>query len=228
MNILQVQDDLKNFSQQQLVQEMKQPKGVAPQFLVLGEITRRKRMSDDMKTRGAADQKTVAQDVVSAAGVPQGGLAQMAQAMAPKSSIEPNMQPQGQAQPQAPMPMASGGILSLAGGGRPTAGEAGTNKDGKIKSDIGVSALLNIENNSKNSDDYAKALKEHASRFGTIPLWNEHLSLPADGDSAQKYKVAWNRLESTPGEPSEAPIPKTFENLPQMSYRALRLANYAS
>jgi len=120
MNILQVQDDLKNFSQQQLVQEMKQPKGVAPQFLVLGEITRRKRMSDDMKTRGAADQNTVAQDVVSAAGVPQGGLAQMSQAMAPKSSVEPNMQPQGQAQPQAPMPMASGGILSLAGGGGKT------------------------------------------------------------------------------------------------------------
>lgn len=120
MNILQVQDDLKNFSQQQLVQEMKQPKGVAPQFLVLGEITRRKRMSDEMKTRGAADQKTVAQDVVSAAGVPQGGLAQMAQAMAPKSSVEPNMQPQGQAQPQAPMPMASGGILSLASGGGKT------------------------------------------------------------------------------------------------------------
>ena len=118
MNILQVQDDLKNFSQQQLIQEMKQPKGVAPQFLVLGEITRRKRMSDDMKTRGAADQKTVAQEVVSAAGVPQGGLAQMSQAMAPKSSIEPNMQPPSQAQPQAPMPMASGGILSLAAGGK--------------------------------------------------------------------------------------------------------------
>jgi hypothetical protein len=118
MNILQVQDDLKNFSQQQLIQEMKQPKGVAPQFLVLGEITRRKRMSDDMKTRGAADQKTVAQEVVSAAGVPQGGLAQMSQAMAPKSSIEPNMQSPSQAQPQAPMPMASGGILSLAAGGK--------------------------------------------------------------------------------------------------------------
>jgi len=123
MNILQVQDDLKNFSQQQLIQEMKQPKGVAPQFLVLGEITRRKRMSDDMKTRGAADQKTVAQEVVSAAGVPQGGLAQMSQAMAPKSSIEPNMQPPSQAQPQAPMPMASGGILSLAVGGKPKKGE---------------------------------------------------------------------------------------------------------
>lgn len=122
MNILQVQDDLKNFSQQQLIQEMKQPKGVAPQFLVLGEITRRKRMSDDMKTRGAADQRTVAQEVVSAAGVPQGGLAQMSQAMAPKSSIEPNMQPpsQAQPQPQAPMPMASGGILSLAAGGGKT------------------------------------------------------------------------------------------------------------
>ncbi len=120
MNILQVQDDLKNFSQQQLIQEMKQPKGIAPQFLVLGEITRRKRMSDDMKTRGAADQKTVAQEVVSAAGVPQGGLAQMSQAMAPKSSIEPNMQPPSQAQPQAPMTMASGGILSLAAGGGKT------------------------------------------------------------------------------------------------------------
>ncbi|MAD65990.1 MAG: hypothetical protein CMK24_00730 [Porticoccaceae bacterium] len=123
MNILQVQDDLKNFSQQQLIQEMKQPKGVAPQFLVLGEITRRKRMSDDMKTRGAADQRTVAQEVVSAAGVPQGGLAQMSQAMAPKSSIEPNVQPPSQAQPQAPMPMASGGILSLAVGGKPKKGE---------------------------------------------------------------------------------------------------------
>ncbi len=123
MNILQVQDDLKNFSQQQLIQEMKQPKGVAPQFLVLGEITRRKRMSDDMKTRGAADQKTVAQEVVSAAGVPQGGLAQMSQAMAPKSSIEPNMQPPSQVQPQAPMTMASGGILSLAVGGKPKKGE---------------------------------------------------------------------------------------------------------
>lgn len=118
MNILQVQDDLKNFSQQQLIQEMKQPKGIAPQFLVLGEITRRKRMSDDMKTRGAADQKTVAQEVVSAAGVPQGGLAQMSQSMAPKSSIEPNMQPPSQAQLQAPMTMASGGILSLAAGGK--------------------------------------------------------------------------------------------------------------
>ena len=45
MNILQVQDDLKNFSEEQLVNEMQMPSGNAPQFLVLSELNRRKRMS---------------------------------------------------------------------------------------------------------------------------------------------------------------------------------------
>ena len=38
MNLLQVQDDLKNFSQDQLVKEMQQPSGTTPQFLVLSEL----------------------------------------------------------------------------------------------------------------------------------------------------------------------------------------------
>ena len=42
MNLLQVQDDLKNFSQDQLVKEMQQPSGSTPQFLVLSELNRRK------------------------------------------------------------------------------------------------------------------------------------------------------------------------------------------
>ena len=38
MNILQLQDDLKNFSEEQLVNEMRRPSGTAPQYLVLSEI----------------------------------------------------------------------------------------------------------------------------------------------------------------------------------------------
>ena len=40
MNIMQVQDDLKNFSQEQLIKEIQRPSGMAPQFLVLSEINR--------------------------------------------------------------------------------------------------------------------------------------------------------------------------------------------
>ena len=48
MNIIDVQDQLKDFSEQQLIREMqKMPSGTAPQFLVLSEIQRRKRMRDD-------------------------------------------------------------------------------------------------------------------------------------------------------------------------------------
>ena len=43
-----------------------------------------------MEGRQAQNQPTVAQEVVSAAGVPQGGIMDMARSMAPKSSIEQN------------------------------------------------------------------------------------------------------------------------------------------
>ena len=46
MNILQVQDRLKGRSEQQLAQEMQMPSGMAPQFLVLSELQRRKRVRD--------------------------------------------------------------------------------------------------------------------------------------------------------------------------------------
>ena len=47
MNIIDIQDQLKNFSEQQLISEMQTPTGSAPQFLVLSEIKRRKRVRDD-------------------------------------------------------------------------------------------------------------------------------------------------------------------------------------
>jgi hypothetical protein len=91
MNIVQLQDQLKNFSQDQLVREMQMPSGNAPQFLVLGEIMRRKRMQDDFTAQQAkGDQGTVAQEAVAAAGVPQGGIADMARAMAPSTDMVEN------------------------------------------------------------------------------------------------------------------------------------------
>jgi hypothetical protein len=79
MNVLQIQDKLKNFSQEQLIGEMQSPSGNAPQFLVLSEITRRQKMVNDDKIRQAKqNEMTVAQEAVAAAGVPQDGIAGMA------------------------------------------------------------------------------------------------------------------------------------------------------
>ena len=87
MNVLQVQDDLKNFSQDQLISEMQQPSGNAPQFLVLSELNRRKRVKGDFEARQASTQQTVAQDAVASAGVPQQGMMGMSEAMAPQSAV---------------------------------------------------------------------------------------------------------------------------------------------
>jgi hypothetical protein len=91
MNIVQLQDQLKNFSQDQLVREMQMPSGSAPQFLVLGEIMRRQKMQQDFTAQQAkGDQGTVAQEAIAAAGVPQGGIADMARAMAPSTDMTQN------------------------------------------------------------------------------------------------------------------------------------------
>jgi len=108
MNIIDVQDQLKNFSEQQLVSEMQAPTGSAPQFLVLGEIKRRKRVRDDLSRRQAAQEPTVAEEAVAAAGVPQGGIMGMSEAMAPKSTMVQNAV--GSTMPQA---MRSGGLAQF-------------------------------------------------------------------------------------------------------------------
>ena len=85
MNILQLQDDLKNFSEEQLVNEMRRPSGMAPQYLVLSEMNRRQRVKSDYQAAQASDPSTVAEEAVASAGVPASGIMGMAQAMAPKS-----------------------------------------------------------------------------------------------------------------------------------------------
>jgi hypothetical protein len=117
MNILQLQDQLKGLSQEQLIREMQMPSGSAPQYLVLSEITRRKKMQDSMAAeQQRGPQQTVAQEAVAAAGVPQAGLGQMAQAMAPQTDMVQNtgigqLMPPGMPQGAPVQGMAEGGRI---------------------------------------------------------------------------------------------------------------------
>jgi hypothetical protein len=90
MNLFELQERLKDFSQDQLVREMQAPTGTAPQFLVLSELQRRQRMMAEEQAQMQTPQTTVAEDAIAAAGVPQGGLADMARAMAPQTDMDMN------------------------------------------------------------------------------------------------------------------------------------------
>lgn len=126
MNVLELQDKLKNFSEDQLVNEMQQPSGSVPQYLVLSEINRRKRIRDDYQQQQQSQQPqmTVAQEKLAGSGVPEEGLAGLAAAMAPKTDMTENTgatPDQTMPMPEAPAPMAElpqeGGIATMAKGG---------------------------------------------------------------------------------------------------------------
>ena len=125
MNIIDIQDDLKNLPEQALMREMQQPTGSAPQFLVLGELKRRKQMRDDYNRQKNADMKTVAEEVVTAAGAPQEGIMQMARSLNPNTNMAQDtglaqaapVTPTQAPQPQAPQMMSDGGIMRLQTGG---------------------------------------------------------------------------------------------------------------
>ena len=123
LNMIDTQDKLKNFSEEQLIREMQMPTGSAPQFMVLSEIERRKRMRSDAQRQEGLMQPTVAQEAVSAAGVPQQGIAQVAQSLAPKTDMTQNTGVSNMqasklpGQPNQPQRMADGGIMRLAPGG---------------------------------------------------------------------------------------------------------------
>jgi hypothetical protein len=127
MNIIDIQDNLKNLPEQALMQEMQRPTGSAPQFLVLGELKRRKQMREDYKRQQNADMKTVAEEVVTAAGAPQEGIMQMARSLNPNTNMAQDtglaqatpVTPTQAPQPQAPQMMSDGGIMRLQTGGYP-------------------------------------------------------------------------------------------------------------
>jgi len=115
-NMLQLQDDLKNFSEQQLVREMQMPSGQVPQFLILTELGRRKRMKDDFTRQQAANTPTVAEETVAAAGMPVGEATGIAKSMAPKTSMAENTGI-GTMMPRQPTRMAGGGVVKMQTGG---------------------------------------------------------------------------------------------------------------
>ena len=137
MNIIELQDNLKDLPDNVLMQEMQMPTGNMPQFLVLSELKRRKRMRDEYQRQQAVDMPTVAEEVMTAAGAPQGGLTSIARNMAPNSSIAQNTG-ESQAVPvqptRAPQMMAEGGILSMANGGG-------------IRSGTIINAIANLKTN---------------------------------------------------------------------------------
>jgi len=88
VNIVKLQNDLKDLSDQQLLSTMQS--GASPQYLVLAEMQRRKKMRDEASTPNEPQaQGTVADEIV-------GGLTAL---------------------PVGPMDMASGGLVSFAKGG---------------------------------------------------------------------------------------------------------------
>jgi len=120
MNIIELQDNLKDVSDNVLMKEMQMPSGNMPQFLVLSELTRRRRMREDYNRQMAADMPTVAEEVITAAGVSPSGITAVVRNMAPNSSIAQNTGADMAVQREPtrmPQRMAEGGIVSMANGG---------------------------------------------------------------------------------------------------------------
>ena len=125
MNIIEIQDSLKDLPDNALMREMQAPSGSAPQFLVLSELKRRKRMRDDFQRQQNMDMPTVAEEVVTAAGMPQEGIMGAARAMAPNTNVAQNTGMDMAASvpatraPQQPQMMADGGVVKMQTGGIP-------------------------------------------------------------------------------------------------------------
>lgn len=121
MNILEQTEALKDMPDAVLIQQMQMPTGQIAPIFITSELKRRKRMRDEYARREAADTPTVAEEVVMAAGMPSGGIADAARALAPKTDVGQNtgmaeMAPR--AATRAPQPMASGGIVGMRQGGK--------------------------------------------------------------------------------------------------------------
>lgn len=106
MNIIQLQEALKDMSENQLAQEMQRPSGIAPSYLVLSELERRQKMKQRYM-ENQQPQATVAEET----------LMKSMQGMMPQQPMMqemPGMMPQ-QMMPEesanAPIQMAVGGML---------------------------------------------------------------------------------------------------------------------
>ena len=113
---------LKLYPDQALVREMQNPTGslggkFIPPIFITTELKNRQRIRNEQKRREAADQPTVAEEVVMAAGVPQQGIMQMAKSMAPKTNMGQNTGIASMMPKQPTMGMSDGGVVKMQSGG---------------------------------------------------------------------------------------------------------------
>ena len=190
MNILEQTEALKDLTDQALIKEMQMPTGMAPPVFITAELKRRQRMRNDFKRREAQDMPTVAEEVVMAAGMPQGGIADAAKAMAPKSSIAQNtgMNEMMPAAPtRAPQRMAEGGIVRMAKGGRTQVEYNGRGyfvfADGDVQDALGRPV----------SDEVAEAVK---ASLETPPRVEDESAAPLGSEVLQEAAPQAPSLES--------------------------------
>lgn len=180
MNIVQLQEQLKNFSQDQLVREMQMPSGTAPQFLVLGEIMRRQKMQQDFAAQQAkgAPQSTVAEDAIAASGVPQQGLASMARSLAPQTDMAQNTGVQAMAT-GGPVKMAKGGAAKTDPAVIAMANRLGMSVDDYLRS-VGEEQAGRIEQSAA-----ARALRE---RMAGMEPAGEGITMPTQADLDRRFQ----------------------------------------
>jgi hypothetical protein len=198
MNMIDVQDKLKGLSQQQLVSEMQSPSGVAPQFLVLSEITRRKRMQDSYQAQQQQPTSTIAEEAVASAGVPGGGLAAMARSMAPNSSMAQNTaaMPQPLPQEKPVQGMYGGGyVQKMAGGGQPPnmsnpMVSAWVQREAQRRGVTVEEVLANLGPTGAAISAAAPSMDARNQMLGLEPVGPSSFNFPTQSDLDQRYADA--------------------------------------
>jgi hypothetical protein len=172
MNIIDLQERLKDLPENALMQEMQAPTGTAPQFLVLSELKRRKRMRDEYQRQEAQGMQTVAEEAITAAGMPQEGIMGLAQGMAPRSAIAQDtgvndMMQQDSVrapQPEQPMMMAGGGVLKMQ-----TGGFADRLRRVQEEGYLAFLNIMNLQDSPESREMYAQYGQTPAAAGGTMP-----------------------------------------------------------
>jgi hypothetical protein len=104
MNLIQISERLKEAPDNLLMREVQAPTGQYPAYLIISEMTRRKKLREG-GAQQQAPQTTVAEDMAS-----EGGLAATPQAMASTAGMDVNGEGDYEEQP---VEMASGGIVAF-------------------------------------------------------------------------------------------------------------------
>lgn len=122
MNLIQISEQLKDVPDQFLVKEIQNPTGSYPAYLVVSELTRRKRMREGALKE--EPQTTVSEDLMGITAAPEaaestlGSARQQMAQMPPQMAQAPQMPAQLAGQmPQMPQMMSGGGLVAFEKGG---------------------------------------------------------------------------------------------------------------